>query len=181
MRTAAAMFAADGYGKVSLGALAAKLNVTKPTLYYYFESKDKILLEIKERAQEQVFEVIAVADKTGQNGLDKLERFIRGFLEMAVSDFGRCILTINVRSLEPGNRQKITARQKAAEDRVVAFFEEGLRDGTIHPQNTKIAYQALTGLISWVAVWYKQGGPVNEAAMADQIVDIFLRGVGARR
>ncbi len=177
LQHAAAMFAEGGFSGVSLNKLAESLNITKPTLYYYFSSKDQILLEIRRRGQEQIFEAIAEADARGTTGLEKVQHFIRGFIAVTTGDFGRCLMTINVRSLEPGSRQKIKGREKDAEDRVVAFFEEGVADGSIKAQNVKVAYQALTGLISWIPVWYKSGGPLTRDQVADQIVSIFVEGI----
>ena len=45
LRQAARAFSAHGYHDTSLDDVARRLNVTKPTLYYYFASKDEILFE----------------------------------------------------------------------------------------------------------------------------------------
>lgn len=177
LQRAAALFAENGFSGVSLNQLAESLNITKPTLYYYFTSKDQLLLEIKRRAQEEIFEAIALADQAGSNGLEKVQHFVRNFIAVTTSDFGRCLMTINLRSLEPGSRQKIRGREKAAEDKVIAFFDEGVADGSIKPQNVKVAYQALTGLINWIPVWYKPGGPVSRDEMAEQVIGIFVDGI----
>lgn len=178
LERAASLFAELGYDAVSLNDLAESLTIAKPTLYHYFKSKDEILLEIKARAQEDIFFGIEAADKAGRTGLEKIDAFVRHFVMVTTSDFGRCLMTINVRSLEPGSRQQIQGREKAAEDRVLAFFEEGVKDGSIRDQNIKVAYQTMTGIISWIAIWYKNSGPIKKTELADQVMEILARGIG---
>ena len=43
--TAAHLFLEHGYQKTSMSLLAARLNITKPALYYYFRNKEEILVE----------------------------------------------------------------------------------------------------------------------------------------
>lgn len=178
LERAAALFAELGYDAVSLNDLAESLTIAKPTLYHYFKSKDEILLEIKGRAQEEIFSGIEAADKAGGTGLQKIDAFVRHFIKVTTSDIGRCLMTINVRSLEPGSRQQIQGREKAAEDLVLAFFEEGVKDGSLRAQNIKVAYQSMTGMISWIAIWYKDKGPIKKSELADQVIDLLSRGIG---
>lgn len=179
LERAASLFAELGYDAVSLNDLAESLTIAKPTLYHYFKSKDEILLEIKARAQEDIFAGIDAADAAGGSGLQKIDAFVRHFVKVTTGDFGRCLMTINVRSLEPGSRQQIQGREKAAEDRVLTFFEEGVKDGSLRAQNIKVAYQSMTGMISWIAIWYKDKGPIKKGELADQVIDILARGIGA--
>lgn len=48
--TAETIVAADGHGALNMRRLAGEVGITPTTLYYYFESKDHILLQLKLRA-----------------------------------------------------------------------------------------------------------------------------------
>ena len=45
IRAAARAFNARGYHNTSIDEIAAALNVTKPTIYYYVANKEQLLLE----------------------------------------------------------------------------------------------------------------------------------------
>ena len=45
LRAAAQAFNENGFHKTSLDDVAERLNVTKPTIYYYVKNKDQILFE----------------------------------------------------------------------------------------------------------------------------------------
>ena len=50
LHAAAKMFVERGYYETSLADIAASLNVTKPTLYYYVSSKEEMLAQIASSA-----------------------------------------------------------------------------------------------------------------------------------
>ena len=39
-------FAANGYGKSSLGAIADVVGITRPALYYHYKSKEDLFLAV---------------------------------------------------------------------------------------------------------------------------------------
>ena len=47
LKNAAKLFARNGFEKVSMSEIAAKLKLNKATLYYYFKSKDEIFFMIQ--------------------------------------------------------------------------------------------------------------------------------------
>ena len=56
LSTAAQMFNERGFHATSLDDVAARLGVSKPTLYYYVRSKDQILLECVQQGLEMTLE-----------------------------------------------------------------------------------------------------------------------------
>ena len=56
IRAAARAFNARGYHNTSIDEIAAALNVTKPTIYYYVANKEQLLLECILTGLERVLE-----------------------------------------------------------------------------------------------------------------------------
>ncbi|HHZ14873.1 MAG TPA: TetR/AcrR family transcriptional regulator [Candidatus Cloacimonetes bacterium] len=52
------VFAKNGYAKGSISDIAAKAEIGKATLYYYFDSKEAVFMEAVKLAYRQFFEVI---------------------------------------------------------------------------------------------------------------------------
>lgn len=58
IRAAMEVFAQNGYAKGSIGDIAAKAEIGKATMYYYFDSKEAIFMEAVRLAYQQFFDVI---------------------------------------------------------------------------------------------------------------------------
>src|SRR3546814_3371720 len=54
LQTAARAFAENGYHRTSLEEIAARLGVSKPTIYYYAQNKDDLVAAIAARALDEI-------------------------------------------------------------------------------------------------------------------------------
>jgi AcrR family transcriptional regulator len=70
LSTAAQMFNERGFHATSLDDIAARLQVSKPTLYYYVKNKDEILLECVKQGLHLILEGIEASRQAGGNALD---------------------------------------------------------------------------------------------------------------
>jgi AcrR family transcriptional regulator len=177
LKQAAALFAERGYDSVSLNELADSLNITKPTLYYYFKSKNEILLEIQGQAQDEVLGEIEDAKKFEGTGLERLEYFLSRYIDTVISDSVRCLANAKLDPRKSGRAGQINDRIKSVEKSLIDFFQQGMQDGTIKRQDVRILYHATFGMLNSLAVWYKQHGPVKRQQMAEQIVSLLVDGM----
>jgi AcrR family transcriptional regulator len=170
LTAAAAILAEKGYDAVSLNDVADHFGITKPTLYYYFSSKDELVLQVKHAAQDLVVGAIAEAEALPGSGQSKLERLIRRYLEILNTDFVRCLISVDVRNMKAESRAKYVERAKDLDTRVEAFIEEGIRDGSIRKQDPAIAIQAIFGLLNGLALAYRRDfskwGQIGEEVVA---------------
>lgn len=65
MASALALFARRGYAATSIQDIVGAAEVTKPALYYYFESKAALYQAIVDRAHEERFQLMQVALSKG--------------------------------------------------------------------------------------------------------------------
>lgn len=88
LRTAAELFNERGFCETSLNELAKRLNVTKPSLYYYVKNKDDILLQILNQATIECTPAMPLAEQSGLSGLGKRkmvdDNYLRRRIDSAV-------------------------------------------------------------------------------------------------
>ena len=65
--------------------VAERLNITKPTLYYYVNSKDEILYECVRMGLTMLQEAIQAAGTSGGSALDKLVVAMRKYAEIVAT------------------------------------------------------------------------------------------------
>lgn len=83
---AARLFAQDGYGGVTLRALAAELGCSPMTPYRYFDNKEAIFDAVREAAFERFAEAQANAVRSNAEPLDRLRCLARAYVRFALDE-----------------------------------------------------------------------------------------------
>ena len=177
LSTAAQLFNERGFHATSLDDIAARLGVSKPTLYYYVKSKDQILLECVRQGLEMTLEGIEVSRQAGGTALDQLEACMRVYARIVTMDFGMCLIRVGDEQLPPESR-KALRRMKAQID--LAFrrlVEAGVQQGLLAPCDPKMSAFMIGGALSWIGKWYDSGGAYSPDEIAEQAVRTLLQGV----
>lgn len=178
LRAAAQAFNENGFHKTSLDDVAERLNVTKPTIYYYVKNKDQILFECVRIGLEMLEDASAEIEGTDATGLSKLIALWRVYVQIVTEDFGRCLILVGEDPLPAGTRKELRALKGRIDRRFRSVIAEGIEDGSIRPCDPKMAAFAAAGALSWIARWYDPRGPLNPQELADQMIDLLVHGVG---
>ncbi|WP_243368816.1 TetR/AcrR family transcriptional regulator [Microvirga solisilvae] len=178
LRAAAQAFNENGFHKTSLDDVAERLNVTKPTIYYYVKNKDQILFECVRIGLEMLEDASAQIEGTDATGLAKLIALWRVYVRIVTEDFGRCLILVGEDPLPPSTRKELRALKGRIDKRFRSVITEGIEDGSIRPCDPKMAAFAAAGALSWIARWYDPRGPLDPEQLADQMIDLLVNGVG---
>jgi AcrR family transcriptional regulator len=180
LRTAVAFFNEKGFHATSLDEVADALNVTKPTIYHYFSSKDDILFECVQRGVESIREAGAAVAKQGGSGMERLKAHMRNYAMVMTEDFGRCVTRTADHELAQASRTRFRALKRETDVTIRGVVEEGMRDGSIAPGDARLVTFTLTGALNWIARWYDPQGPLRREEIADGCVAILVHGLAPR-
>jgi AcrR family transcriptional regulator len=180
IRAAARAFNARGYHNTSLDDLAAELNVTKPTIYYYVANKEHLLFECFRAGLTPIQEAIREAEASPLPGLARLNEVIRRYTRAVASDYGWCMVRADDQDLGPETGQQIKALKSGIDQGVRALIRAGIQDGSIEPCDPKIMAFALAGSLNWIAHWYRENQPMTPDELAEAFVDVLGRGLMRR-
>lgn len=178
LRAAAQAFNENGFHKTSLDDVAERLNVTKPTIYYYVKNKDQILFECVRIGLEMLEDASSQIEGTDATGLSKMIALWRVYVQIVTEDFGRCLILVGEDPLPPGTRKELRALKGRIDKRFRSVITEGIEDGSIRPCDPKMAAFAAAGALSWIARWYDPRGPLNPEKLADEMIDLLINGIG---
>ncbi|WP_439572152.1 TetR/AcrR family transcriptional regulator [Phreatobacter sp.] len=170
---AARMFADDGFHQTTIEKIASALNVTKPTIYYYIESKEDILYKILQLALDELDTALAQNESIRTYAIDRLEKFFHVYGEIILSDFGFCMALVTDRSLNVDHRKKLRSLKKEFELRVRSIVADGLRDGSIHVSNPRLFSNALFGAYNWMPQWFSRSGSMTAEDAGREIFKLF--------
>jgi AcrR family transcriptional regulator len=184
---AADLFADKGFAGTSIREIAAAAGVTKPTVYYYFGSKDGLIRHIINGAMRQFIE--AVADARGVCGelQAQLQTLVRGQLDWAVTHpalvvlVGRC--THEARGFPWAD--DLHRLQAEALEATAGLFRDAIASGQAAPRAPELLTLTLFGsLMSLSAAALRS--PENWDAtgndkIASDLVGLLLDGARSRR
>jgi AcrR family transcriptional regulator len=180
LQAAARAFNEKGFHATSLDEIALRLNVTKPTLYYYFKNKDEILFECVREGLAIIREAVEDVSTSGGTALDKLTMAMHRYAEIVTQDFGMCVIRIGEDPLPPESRVRLRALKRRIDLEFRKLIEQGIAEGLIAPCDPKLAAFTLAGAISWIGRWYRADGDLNAEDIAQQSIVILLNGLVRR-
>jgi AcrR family transcriptional regulator len=178
LQTAAQLFLEKGYHKTSMSELAARLNITKPALYYYFRNKEDLLVECYRAGIESIENALrGVLDCPG-NGLVKVRAYIESYVTAIVTfDFGRCVASLDDSELSDQSRRQVRDLKRRIDAAIRGYIEEGIQDGSIAPCNSKLASFAIAGAINWIGTWYRPSGSLTPEQIVSEFTHVLTAGL----
>ena len=146
-------------------------------LYYYFESKERLLYLI----QKHTFTTIVERLKRRLEGVSDPEQQIRIFILNHLEYFLANPASMKVLTHEAGALKNGFASEVAAIKREYYRICVGLLDELKRVRglqfSTRIAVLSLFGMMNWIYTWYNSRTDADAEQLASEMGDIFLRGV----
>lgn len=178
LQTAAQLFLEMGYRKASMSLLAARLNITKPALYYYFRNKEEILIECYRAGIESIEGALNDASSCEGNGLEKVRSYIQSYAHAIVTyHFGRCVATLDDSELSDQARRQVRNLKRRIDAAIRGYIEEGIQDGSIAPCNARMASFAMAGAINWIGTWYRPTGSLGPEEIVSEFTRLLVFGL----
>lgn len=176
-RTAAIAFNESGFYNTTLDDIAARLHVSKPTLYYYVKNKDDILLECYRIGFAHMQDAIEEAQGTSHTGVEKISSFLNAYMDLVTNPFGQCIIKTGLQPLAPQSRAKLLPVARRINASLQEILRQGIDDGTIRPIDVKMTANAILGCFNSVTFWFSEDGKLTPAEIATHYLDLFLAGL----
>ena len=180
IRAAAREFNRKGYHNTSLDDIAARLEVTKPTVYYYVTSKEQLLFECFVAGVEQIRAAFRDVRHLPVPARERLNAVLRHYGEAVASEFGWCMVRAEEQDLSPAMSRHIKSLKSEIDHGIRRLIREGVQDGSIGPCDPKMTAFALAGALNWIAHWYREDQSLTGAQIAAAFVTIFEGGLRPR-
>ena len=180
VRAAAREFNRKGYHNTSLDDIAARLEITKPTVYYYVTSKEQLLFQCFLAGVEQIRAAFRDTRSLQLPARQRLWAVLRHYGEAMASEFGWCMARAEDQDLSAGMSRHIKALKSEIDHGIRRLIREGVQDGSIHPCDPKMTAFALAGALNWIAYWYREDQSLTGAQIAAAFLAIFENGLRPR-
>lgn len=171
------VFCEKGYEGASMRDLSRVSGMSLAGLYYYFQSKDRLLFLI----QKHTFTTIVQNLKAELEGLTDPEERIRVFILNHLEYFlanpaNMKVLSHEAEALKNGFASEVAAIKREYYRICVGLLDELKKHRGVH-FSTRIAVLSLFGMMNWIYTWHNPRVDADAEQLAREMGDIFLRGV----
>src|SRR6266481_3184056 len=171
------IFCKKGYEGASMRDLSRASGMSLAGLYYYFESKERLLFLI----QKHTFSTIVQRLKKRLDGVSDPEKQVRIFILNHLEYFlanqaDMKVLSHEAEALKNGFASELAAIKREYYRICVGLLDDLKRERELQ-FSTRIAVLSLFGMMNWIYTWHNPRVDADAEAIALEMGDIFLGGV----
>jgi len=179
LSNAARLFREKGFERTSLKEIAEACNMLPGSLYYRYNSKEALLVELMRRGIDLVTAEVESAYASSDDPVERLRLCINAHLRTLLVDSDAVyVLLFEWRALGPEAREEIIELRDQYESLWAGILETMIAQGVVR-KNVDGRLLRLIGLgaLNWVATWFDPNGAHSLDAIGDLIWQIAMEGV----
>jgi len=178
LRIAADLFRERGYRASTVDDIAARLGMSKASLYTYFRAKEEMLAAISRATIAAFTRELALVSASSLSPEDKLRRVVREHVRFVIAN--RSFLTVffsEEASLPPRLARALAAQKDRYDKGVEAIVVEGIRSGVFRDAPPRLVVFGLLGMLNWLYKWYNPAGRWGAEEVSAAFLDLVEGGL----
>jgi len=179
------VFADKGYEGASMRDLSRLSGISLAGLYYYFESKEKLLYIIQQHTFTTIIDRLRERLATSSNPEERLRIFVQNQVEYSVAkQKAMKVLAHEDDVLKNSYGDELAAIKREYYRICFGLVEDFAEAQAVKPSSakdravsTRTAVMSLFGMMNWLYTWYNPRVDPPAEVLAREIADIFLQGI----
>lgn len=177
------LFEKKGFSETSIQDIVEALGVTKGTFYYYFQSKEELLMDIHVG---YINDLLDRQEKIIASGASSRDMLV-GIVEMLIGDIeehgpsGRVFFR-EMRHLGEANAEEVKRKRERFRLAIEELIRKGIQArefrGEIQPD---MAAFAILGVANWSYQWFYPAGAISADRLAGIFSDMILNGITEKK
>ncbi len=180
---AARLFNSQGSGATTLKQVAATLDLTKTSLYYYVKTKLDLIYQCYSESCDYDFQLLEDCAALNAPGVAKVRQYILGSLlrwrEIQAGRHPHVAILDSNDALPDAMREDIASRYQHNFNALTAIISGGIKDGSIAPCDPIYLAVAINGAVTWMPRWLSTLAETEIEAAARQTCELFLFGLAS--
>jgi AcrR family transcriptional regulator len=179
LKSAAKVFATEGFDRASMTQLARECGISKANIYHYYDSKDAILFDILDNHLSGLRARICDMDLAGLNAEQRLRKTISAILlAYQGADNEHKVQTGGMASLPPEQQALLRGYQRDMVHHLSDILQD-LAPEVFGQDKARLrgATMSIFGMLNWYYMWNSGAGSAAREQYAELVSDLTLNGV----
>jgi len=182
MRAAGDLFGDNGYAGTSVGAIAEAVEISPAALYWHFDSKEALFVELLVEGIASYAERLDAALTGVSDPADQLRQLAVAHTEAVLTDpkVAKSVFSAYTlaHSVSPESYRRIHDRQRDQIERWRRVVDAGVERGEFHVSDTAVIVFALTDICEATGSWASADGPLMAHEIGEEYGEFALRVAG---
>jgi len=175
------LFMAKGYHATSMRDIATEVGINKGSLYSYIRSKEDLLTPLFEHAMGVLLaQLEEISADDSLRPTERLRRAIHAHVTAVAENLE--VLTVYLSEWRQLNSESL-ATVRDQRERYAALFlrvlHDGVSAGEFRTMDTSIVTLGMIGMCNYLYRWYRPDGRLSPDQIADELIDMVMRGVSS--
>jgi AcrR family transcriptional regulator len=182
------VFAEKGYEGASMRDLSRLSGISLAGLYYYFESKEKLLYFIQQHTFTTIMDRLRERLATSTDPEERIRIFVHNHVDYSVArQKAMKVLSHEDDVLKNGYGAELATVKREYYRICVGLVEDLAKADELNTggrgegMDTRTAVMGLFGMMNWLYTWYKPRVDPDAEDLAREFSDIFLSGIRSGR
>jgi len=181
LRVAEDLFYRRGFAVTTMSDIVHELGVTKPFLYYYFQSKNDIFETLCWRASHACLTAMHFDAADSRPAIERLREGLHRFAGANVAYFKSGTFAYREGgALQPAFLKKLRMMARRFYSELRVLLEEARDDGELDFDDAKLTALSIGSIAGFMYTWYKPEGRLSPDAMIEEMTRILLKIAGVR-
>jgi AcrR family transcriptional regulator len=178
---AVTVFNQRGYDGTSMEHLAARLGISKSSIYHHVSGKEELLRLAVDRALDALFAATERPDTTTGRAIDRLENLVRRSIHVLVAELPYVTLLLRIRGNTTVERRAL-ARRREFDHIVERLVQEACDEGSIRPDvDPGLTSRLIFGTVNSLIEWYRPTRTLGADELADAVIKMIFDGLRVHR
>ena len=178
---AVTVFNQRGYDGTSMEHLAARLGISKSSIYHHVSGKEELLRLAVDRALDALFAATEQPDTTTGPAIDRLENLVRRSIHVLVADLPYVTLLLRIRGNTTAERRAL-ARRREFDHIVERLVQEACDEGSIRPDvDPGLTSRLIFGTVNSLIEWYRPTRTLGADELAEAVIKMIFDGLRVHR
>jgi TetR/AcrR family transcriptional regulator, regulator of autoinduction and epiphytic fitness len=180
MALTAEVIAERGYHGTNLEEIADRLDVSKASIYHYFDGKEPLVKATLEACHTHVSRQLRETATQDGTPAERLERLVRKQLEIITGEDAQASrLFLQPLDWPPDLGEAVVGWQREHGHIFLDVIDDGIRSGEFTCPDVRVANMTIQGAINLVPSWYRRHpSTAARSDLIDKLVVTLLRVVG---